>query len=573
QERLEENAQEKKRTLAATTLHSAPSTYLSNLSLSEPASRVQVAEMKFNKSEFLAAQDTGFRTANIFMAQPEAAEVTNTLINKWATIRGKFELIDGVGVVDHYIELKRIEEGQVREAGRIDLIAGQYSIDIESPRGYLIAQIKDRNGRLIGEDRERLINLYSRGNFYEGPFLRVGLPPSVAVNPSFRLPAEGTRVASGSTNNVSKKTGDNKSPVAATIFDNQNWLEKPGDVFTNVSNYSSTISRIFDPSQIYKNITSIRHTGEKTETFMFTTKWTEGVISYISDVQKIEFKSKNGPIIIGRVLSDGKPVLHAEVQLAMTTAGAPIYFDQFMIPSVTQTSTSENGYFMFVGLEPNNYHIVAAKEGLVLGSQMFIAEEDSIAFQNIATQSIPKTNIVRSFDAFTAEPANVEVVFTDAEGALETRDGNASFKTYSQNGISEYLVKTNDQKYLPIRYIQSSLQEYVHLPMIQEQWLSAITEFKKIIRNPDDGIIVGFSKNLSYDIYLTAEGYNKENMVYFNSFGEIVSEATLGGGFILFNVPAGAREVVAQEQNTERIYSQVFNVMAGQISVTHFSAD
>jgi len=588
-----------------------PTTYLSNLSLSPSPAKLLVAEMKFNKREFLAAPDAEFFQSVVFSAQtPERAPATksekkystamamqnlqisaaakpalaNKLENKWATIRGKFELIEGVGVVDHIIELKRIEEGQVREVGYIDLKAGLYSIDIESPRGQLVAEIKDRNGFIIGEDREPLINLQSRGSFYEGPFLRLGQPAGLATNPIFTNATAGTKIAGA------REKSSEKSSTRATIFDNQNALEKPEDTFTNISGYSSTISRFFDPRAKYKNITSIRHTGDKTETSLFTKKWTDGVVSYISDIQKIEFKSKNGPLIIGRVLQNGKPVLNAEVQIATAPGLLPIYFDQFMIPAFNQTSTSENAYFMFVGLEPDNYQVIAFKQNIILGSQMFIAEEDAVAFQNIASQSIPRIKVVRSFDAFAGVATSVDVAHAESPEVLEISDeGTASLKTFSQMGLSEFLVRSPDRQYLPIRYIQNALQDYVHLPMIQEQWLTAAKEYKKITglaagltasltvslteSPPETGIIIGFSKNLNFDVYLAADNYNKNDIVYFNSAGNIVEEPNVGGGFVLFNVPVGAREVIVQERLTDRIYAQFFNVLSQQVSVAHFGGE
>ena len=571
------------------------SKYLSSLSLSAPELKIKVTEMKFNKREFgIQTVSSDFHFTDLTKANKEIKSLTYAQIfsskqptdgisiqdnpattlpfsKKWATIRGKFELVGGVGIVDHYIELKRIEEGQVREIGFIDLKAGLYSIDIESPQGYLIAQIKDRAGRLIGEDREKLINLQSRGNFFEGPFIRVGQPETIAANPAFA--GYGKTLAPSTSNNKMTESTATTQGISVTLFDNQNTLTKPNDVFTNISKYSTTISRIFDPSRIYKNITTIRQTGEKTETTMFTTKWVNGVIEYISDVQKIEFKSRNGPIIVGRVLSDGKPAIDVQVQIDSDPGLVPIYFDQFMIPSFTQNKTSENGFFMFVGIEPNNYQVVAIKQNIIIGSQMFIAEEEAMAFQNISGIKTPRNKIIRTFDAFTSTPVPSAVISTETADTVETISGTEEFKTLADSGVSEYLTRTNDRQYVSIRYVQNSRQEYVHIPMIQESWLAAVKNFKQITDKPNSGIIIGFSTDLDYDAYLASEEYNKKDIVYFNSLGQVSPAPVIGGGFILFNVPNGAHEIVLQERNSEKIYSQVFNVQAQEISVAHFVAD
>ncbi len=611
---------EKSRALVVA-LKTPVTTYLSNLSLPESETKIQISEMKFNKNEFAAPLPTIAKRliAKRFIVNDPKYEVENKIYEqafgakssvrnfaettipqsavqavpgstkKWATIRGKFELTEGVGIVDHYIELTRIEEGQIRETGRIDLKAGLYSIDIESPRGYLMAQIKDRNGLIIGEDHARIINLQSRGSFYEGPFLRIGQPASIAANLAF---SGRQKIQSATPAEAQSATAAQE--ISATIFNNQNPLAKPSDIFSNISRYSSTISRVFDPSRIYKNITSIRHAGEKSQTSMFTTKWIDGVVSYVSDTQKIVFKEKNAPILIGRVLINDKPAAGAEVQIYTAPGVAAIYFDHFMIPSATQTKTSANGYFMFVGLEPESYQLVASRQvagldgvvigSVVLGSQMFIAENDSVAFQNITSQNLAKSKVVRSFDAFSGEPIETELVFAEAEGVIELAGGTSSLRTFSEIGISEYqtTARTADRlsavSYVPIRYVQDSRQEYIHLPMLQEQWLQETKDYKKITQNPEAGIIIGFTPDQLYDVYLLsvhllAENYNVINIVYFDASGNGTTAPIAGGGFILFNVPAGAQEVVLQEPDTERIHSQVFNVFAEQISVAHFAAD
>lgn len=574
-----------------------PSTYLSSLSLSPPQVTIQTAEMKINKKEWQAKSAP--TNVQVAMIVKPAIDVPKTLTyqqvfgtsapiepapeqpnqatslspsKKWATIRGKFELIEGVGIVNHYIELKRVEEGQIREVGHIDLKAGVYTIEIESPNGYLIAQIKDQNGSLVGEDRERLINLQSRGAFFEGPFIRVGRPETIAANPALGTSYDSSsRLAALGKSN---KTATASQGISVSLFDNQNVLVKPYDVFTNISKYSTTISRVFDPSRIYRDIVSLRQTGDKTETAMFTTKWLSGVTEYISDVQKIEFMTKNGPVIIGRVLVDGKAVANAQVQIDSLAGVAPIYFDQFMIPSFSQDGTSENGYFMFLGLEPNNYHIVASKQNVALGSQLFVAENEMVGFQNISGLSAPRFKLIRTFDAFTSGVISTDISTAEFEEAIENVAGTVSFKTYVESSLGEFLARAAGSRiYVPVRYVQNTKQEYVHIPMIQENWLLAVRNHNKIEEKENVGTIIGFVTDLTYDAYLVSDDYNKNDIVFFNSLGHIVGEPTVGGGFILFNVPTGTRELILQEKNSDRIYSQVFNVLDQQVSVSHFSGD
>lgn len=586
---------------------SAPSAHLSRLSLSaQNGDVVRIAEMKLTRRELASlSHDTipAIATARPLENEfsdpslervvapyngplPEITSMMQSVVSpeptllapsrKWATVKGKFELIDGVGIVDHYIELRRVEEGQSREVGQINLSTGSYSIDIESPGGYLIAQIKDRStGGLVGEDRAQLINLQSRGNYYEGPFIRVGQPGTIAANMTYPGGTDTPRVASKASDSLaSGKTSDfSSSAVTVSLFDGQNTLKKSTDSFSNIAASSSTILRMYDPGRVYKNLISIRHAGETTETSVFTSKWAEGVVEYVSDIQKIQYKNKNTPLLVGRVLVDGKPAANAQVQIVNQPGVFAVYLDQFMIPSFTQQQTSENGYFVFVGLEEGVYSVTATRQNQILGSQNFIAESDAIAFQNISSRSVARTKSARSFDAFTAEPIAADLISSESDSVIETTNGAAKFQSRAEFSVSEVVARTDDRRYVPLRYVYNSRQDYIHVPLISESWLQTVRNLRQINLMPGTGVLIGFVRDIDYDVYLISENYYPENRVYFDSRGQISTTPVKNGGFILFNVPIGAREVVLQEKGSERIHSQVFPVWEQQISAAHFLAD
>lgn len=590
--------------------NNAPSTHLSTYSIKPEKIQLQVAEMKLSKREFATLDASGARIAifsnplqNDFMDPANERVVAEDFVTKeslaeagsavaaltpeatvlapdkkWATIKGKFELIDGVGIVDHYIEIRRIEEGIAREVGQIDLMTGSYAIDIESPQGYLVAQVRDRStGGLVGEDRARLFNLQSKGQYFEGPFIRVGQPPTLAINLNYSGAGNSRGVSSVSAKSstpVSSFSTTVNSAATATLFDNQNTLAKVNDKFSNIGLWSATISRFYDPSRIYKNVTTIRQTADTSETSAFTSKWIEGVVEYVADLQKLSYRGKNGPILMGRVLIDGKPASGAEVMIESHLGLQPIYFDQFMIPTLSAKTTSENGYFMFVGLDVGAYKVSAIRRQQALGGQMFLAEADAIAFQNIAAQSTLRSKMLRSFDAFNSEPVETEAYAAESQAdIIETAGGKAQLQSYSESGLSEVIVKPQDARYVSVRYSYNSKQDYLHLPQIQESWLLQAIRMYKINVLSQTGVIIGFTRDMIYDAYLVSEGFSKNDVLYFDSTGHVTTTLTTGGGFILFNVPVGAREVVLQERKTDRIFSQVFNVLDHQVSISHFQKD
>ncbi len=562
----------------------ASESFISTESLKLKIEPVVIAEMSLAQHEIGSVNDFGFQVSRQIANQnfsqnlkqtstpenknsdqlpqtviQELAQVSNqpksSPLKKWGTVRGKFEVKDGVGVVDHIVEIKRIEEGRVRELGRIDLQAGSYSIDIENPQGILIAQIKDKNGILIGEDQQRIINLQSQGNYFEGPFIRVGKPAGLA-----------SRTANSENPTLVKET----SAIVASLFSKQYPLESPKDQFQNISKNSSTISVIEDKKNIYQSIVTIRQTADQLETPLFTKKWLAGALDFISDQMKIEFKSKSAPVLIGQVLLGGKLGAGVKVEVENQPGVTAIYLDQFMIPNLKLESTSENGYFMFVGLEPENYSVTAFKNNTIIGQQIFVAEPEHISFQHIVSGITSRLVLVRSFDAFTSEPQDADILIPDFADILETSAGSATYRTSNELGLSNFIVRPK-QDYMPVNYIQDSRNDHVHIPLIKEKWLSDIQTQLQINDQSGTGTIIGFVPDLDYEMYLISEDYDVNQITYFDSMGAVTSAPTSGGGFILFNVPTGAQEVVVQEKKTNRIFSQVHIVKLNQTSLSHYN--
>ncbi len=567
----------------------APSTYIGTESLSLLPAAVIISEMKFSHQEIGSAQDFGFQVeaakktsvkSTLASILPEVPQTTNQLnsspLKKWGTVRGKFEVKDGVGIVDHSVEIKRIEEGQVRELGRVDLQAGSYSIDIENPQGILIAQIKDKNGVIIGEDEQRMINLQSQGSYFEGPFIRVGKPLGIATYPVIPAPAPHLPTVANNGRGKNQNQPANAlrqqkaSPIVASLFSTQHQLESPQDQFQNISKNSSTISIIQDQKKVHEAIITIRQTGDISETPLFTKKWLQGAKAYIADQMKIEFKNKSAPVLIGKVLRDGKASAGIKVVIENQPGVAAVYLDQFLIPSLKLESTSENGLFMFVGLEADSYSVTAFLENALIGQQVFLAEEGFVSYQHISSSTHPRSVIVRAFDAFSGEPQDADVIIPDNTDIIETASGRAAYRTHNQLGVANYIVRAK-QSYMPINYIQDSRKDHVHFPLITEEWVASLQSQLQINDQPATGTIVGFVPDVEFEIYLATEDYDLKQIAYFAPNGSISSAPIAGGGFILFNVPSGAQEVIVQDKKSERIFSQVHLVKINQTSVSHFN--
>ena len=134
--------------------------------------------------------------------------------------------MDRVGVLVHHFDDAFLEVGfwqivgPLVGGGQVDLRAGLYQIVVNNFEGELLAEIKDRNGALIGEDRRELVGLKQAGTIFQGPALKLGKPSSFAFNP--RSADE-------------NKKQDSDTGVLASLFSGNYDLKNTNNRFNEVS--------------------------------------------------------------------------------------------------------------------------------------------------------------------------------------------------------------------------------------------------------------------------------------------------------------------------------------------------
>jgi hypothetical protein len=73
-------------------------------------------------------------------------------------------------------------------------------------------------------------------------------------------------------------------------------------------------------------------------------------------------------------------------------------------------------------------------------------------------------------------------------------------------------------------------------------------------------VLVGFFENQAYDFMLEENiNLNSSNLVFFNSNGEIVfdKKQSIGGGFIIANLPEGFRTITLLPTETKGLTSRL----------------
>jgi len=469
-----------------------------------------------------------------------------------ATIRGQFELSEGVGIVDHIVSLRRVFEGQSIELGEVDLKSGLYQILVGSFEGELVAEIKDHSGIVIGEDRQKILGLKRSGLFFSGPLLKVGQPLAIGMNP---------------------KTVDDlkisENNFSASIYSGNYSLKKTTETYPNVASLSSTVGLIKDLSKRNATTLSFRTVKDTSETILFSQKWIDGLKNYLSEKLQIQYLPSSG-LIIGRILQDGKPFAGAQVVIENQPGIEPYYLDQFLIPKTEQTVTNANGFFVIPGLNSGRYQISAFFKDRHLGTQLYFVEENIVSYQEIHSTQKVQSIIVRAFDAFSSQELDADLILPGYQDVFSIVDGFGRYRTSTAQGLQEILVRPVAQGYAPFVYLQNSKTDHLHLPMIQDYFLDQLRLQKQIPTEPDSAVFIGFTPTGHFDLHLTAEGFNTKQIVYFDAHGLLADRPSDGGGFVIYNLPEGLQEIILQDQRNDRTFSQVVFVEPSKNYVAHF---
>ena len=517
-----------------------------------------ISEMSFKKEELAEYTDSQL---GLIVAQEKDSLLLNKIQRpvfdtkqsspQSASIQGFFELTEGVGLTNQTVSVRRVREGQSIELGQVDLKAGMYQIYVGSFDGELVAEIKDENGIIIGEDRKRISGLTRQNNYFQGPQLKLGRPSGFAVNLR---------------NIDDRKIKDTE--LATSIFSGHYPLKKTTDVYPNVARHSSTVALIESADGKRARTLSIRMAKDFSETVVFSSRWVEGAQSYLSEKIQIQYMSDAGPII-GRVMLDGKPVTGAQVVVENQPGLEPYYLDQFLIPQVNQANTTSNGYFIIPGLQEGSYQISAFVKNRHIGSQAYFVEKSVVTYQEILSMTNVKITTARSFDAFNGQSIATELQIPGLEDLFSVNAENATYIEGTRSGLVEVINRPLQQDYLPYVYLQNQTKDYIHLPQLTEKFIEYISQNHKI--NPDTSLFIGFVQIKDCEVTLANENFDGRNIVYFGSTGQVSMTPIENGGFIIFNIPVGTTEVIVENKDNEKIASQAFYSKASLNYLAHFA--
>lgn len=481
--------------------------------------------------------------------------------NNMHKIVGPLEITGGLAVTnEHHIEIRRNDRGIYKELGRVDLIQGQYNIEVDDPSGTVVARLVDNQGTTLGEGSVRLGLALAKGaNPIQGP--------KIKIEPRTHI--------SGVAASAYNPSANDKAPAhtRVTLLKGASDIDVKRDAviaMDNVAQKSTTVLRAAAPNHL--QTTSIVVSGTEFKTTLYPESMVQALQNIVAQQRKISLEG-SPRVIWGKVALDGKPVAGIEVQVESDGTLEPIYFNQFMIPDATLKSTSENGLYAFIDVDEGFHSILATRSHGIFGYQNAVIEENTVAQADIDSTIRKESVPLNIFDAFTGQASSATITMQSLDDEVKSETGSELLLLPPISRLGLMRVQPDNPEYVAARYLYNDADAFIHAPLVKWTWMSAIKTYLKIDDKPSSGIIVGFVPDEEFEVYLADNDHMPtQNIVYFDMQGRILQtgKGIAGGGFLIFNVEEDIHEVVVVGGRTRKIYSQVLPVDANSLSVLSF---
>lgn len=519
-----------------------------------PQARVEMADS--NSSTPNPSSESGKEPASrSFLGDDEGASVGNKLI------KGTIEITGGLAITnDHHIEVRRSDEGVLKELGRVDLQTGSYFIDIEEMTGSILARLVDKDGKILGEGQFRLSRIPSQ----EGRTID-GFPLRVEPQPSFN------GVLTSAYNASPMETAPPKTVVTLVKGASELAVKKDGIVsMDQVTKGSTSVMRTAAPGHF--QTASLVVAGEEFKTQLYP----ESMIKAFEDIvaQQRQLSYDGAPTVIwGRATLDEKPQAGVSVEVESDPSLEAVYFNAFMIPDANLKATSENGLYAFVAAQPGFHSLLAKRGDAIFGYQNVVVEDNSVAQGDIAASKRSDALPVRVYDAFTGESQPVTITLQSLQDEVSIENGKGTLTLPHVNRMGLMRVVPAGADFVSAQYSYNDRDQYIHVPLVHWTWLNSIKSYLKIDDMASVGTVVGFVPDENFEVYLAGyDNFDSRYIVYFDMQGRILQnrKGIAGGGFIIYNVPDDVHEVVVMGERSQKMSSRVIPVDPSSLSVLTF---
>ena len=510
-------------------------------------------------------QATQKSLAKVIQENPEIAQSVQkpNLPIAQNQVRGEVELRGGLPSGPHWqIEISRYHENVKKEDAQVDSRKSTYSIQVADYEGKLEARLRDiRNGEVIGEGSYRLladqknqtakIVLNKTNNFLATNYQSYNRNPYTLSEPMERA-----------------KVRVQADVLLASVNDSGKTDQDGNYIFDQVRMGSHGIMRT-EAENFYPALFSVRSGEAKTQA-LFPAKMIAALKEIVKEQNVASEYPETGSIVWGQIKKSGKPFAGAQVLVENFPAYKVVYLNTLFIPDNKLKGTSENGYFIILDLPAGFHSLLATSGNMYLSHSNTVVDDETLSVAELEINDVKNKTDIKVFDAFTGNPAIANVEMQSIPEAFDIT-GYADVLLPDVSRLSFMNITPANPTYLKTMMNYDDTNDFIHIPLVSAAWIQSIMARQKINQVPDRGLIVGFVEFENYDIYLGYDDkFPRENFIFFDANGTLTEKATVGGGFLIFNVPLGPQSVVLTEGNSGMLQMQMVDVNTEATSVLKF---
>lgn len=508
----------------------------------------------------MASRDTTLLAAEMIQ-EPNFAPSSDP--NRQISINGALEMSQGLAFTSpsDRIVVYREDKGQTLESGNVFTKEGRFDIGVGSRSGLLVAELRTQTGEVLGSGRATM----------DQSKILIRLTPTTQG-------LVGRVVAANSSEEFDGKAL--KSAKLSMDMVPHEFVSEAGGKFTdpNIVNQSTMILRTqktgFLPGL------SIASAGDDNLIPMYSKKMVNELLSLQNNSDKInnpegspgaEVDMKNLSIVWGRVTKNGEAIAGSQVEVISADQNLrPVYFNKMMIPDLSLTATSSNGYYAFVGINPGVQALQVSYQAVLSEPSVIPADANSISQLNIDVEKTKQADLI-VFDAFHTGknlPANI-LRLGQTSGSETDASGQAKIRYAEGTGLMVLDVDAGAE-YEFTRLTLSRSKNTVYAPIVTQAWFENLRRQAGLDEIAYTGSIMGFiQSDLPYKAAFGEKLSDTTKIVYFNSRGEFIpgDVGQPGGGFVIFNAPEGLVTVSVLLQGSEKVLTQTSYVDRSVVSV------
>lgn len=502
----------------------------------------------------------------LFKTNSDKEKSTPSNSNNSNTIIGLLEIKDGLAVTnEHHIEVRRYEEGVFQERGYVNLIQGTYQLDLQNTKGYILARLVTAKGKILGEGIGRVTDVkWNKLAPHQGP----------KINITKKIDIKGRTISAYNEGKAEALPASAKGKIGVFKGYVSHELDASGKIsIDNVVARSSTnlVTQVTGHMTTQQIIVS----SSEFENVVYPQKMIQALKAFVSEQKQINYNDPNLSVIMGQVVFDKKPTSGIKVQIENYNEIEPIYFNSLMLPDSKLATTSENGYFAFIGAPDELHHIVALRGENYFGHVNTKVDAGVVSFAKIESTIKTEQTEIKVYDAFAGNPRPAELTLQSLPEKMEIDENG--FQNAFMPSIERWsLLFANPSKdYQPAYYSYVDKTDYIYVPLISKSWLYGLVAELKINIHPESGIIMGFVHDEDFSVEIPNYEKYKNSIIYFDYAGRITKQRSgaQGGGFIIFNLPSDIYEVLVIGAKSQKIYSRLAPIKSQDLYVFNFKLD